>query len=71
TERKNAMAKIIKVRCNGKNHHVNEVDIDEITKPTLVVRGEPLRQLRERYVVPCKYCSDGQVVITKKMIDEL
>lgn len=65
------MAKIMKVRCNGKDHHVNEVDIDEVTRATIVVRGEPVQQLRERYVVPCRYCIEGLVVITKKMIEEL
>ena len=65
------MAKIIKVRCNGSAKCVNEVDIEKITKPTIVVRGQPNQSLRERYVLPCQYCTEGKVIVTREMIEQL
>lgn len=65
------MSKIMQVRCNGKGKHINEVDIDEITRPTLVIRGEPKTSLRERYVLPCKHCTEGDVIVTRAMIEQL
>lgn len=65
------MAKIINVRCNGAGKHVNEVDIDKITQPTMVVRGHPKKSLRERYVLPCQFCTEGKVIVTREMIEEL
>ena len=65
------MAKLINVRCNGLGKHVNEVDIDKITKPTIVVRGQPKQSLRERYVLSCQYCTEGKVIVTRKMIEQL
>lgn len=65
------MAKIMKVRCNSPGEHINEVDIDKITRPTIVVRGQPSQRLQDRYVLRCQYCTDGKVIVTKKMIEEL
>jgi hypothetical protein len=65
------MAKIIKVRCNGGGKHINEVDIDKITRPTIVVRGHPKQNLQDRYVLPCQHCTEGKVIITRKMIEEM
>jgi hypothetical protein len=80
------MARIIKVRCNGPDHHVNEVDLD---KGTIVVMfpmmaGVDLRaekntqskklaipkELPERLVFPCQHCKDGKVIITRDMIQK-
>lgn len=64
------MAKIMKVRCNGSEKHVNEVDIDKITRPTIVVRGQPKQSLQDRYVLPCQSCTDGKVIVTREMIKD-
>lgn len=65
------MAKIIKVRCNGSGKHINEMDIDKITRPTIAVRGHPRQSLQDRYVLPCQYCTDGKVIVTRAMIEQL
>ena len=65
------MTKIIEVRCNGSGKHVNEVDIDKITKPIMVVRGQPKKSLQDRYVLPCQLCTEGKVIVTREMIEEM
>lgn len=65
------MSKILKVRCNGSGKCVNEVDIEKITKPTIVVRGGPKPSLQDRYVLPCQSCATGKVIVTRKMIEEM
>ncbi len=65
------MARIIKIRCNGPGKHVNELDLDKYTRPTIVVRGQPKSSLPERLVVPCQYCTEGKLVITRNMIEEM
>jgi hypothetical protein len=69
------MARTIKVKCNGPNHHVNEVDLDRARQPTPAFRGSE-RERRpddfpDRVVYPCKFCTEGRVVITRKMIEDL
>ena len=64
------MAKIIKIRCNGSGKHVNEVDIDKYTRPAIVVRGGSRREIPERLVIPCQHCTEGEVIITRKMMEE-
>jgi len=68
------MAQSIKVRCNGSGKHVNEFtkkDLEKYTTPTGVVRGESKKSFPERIVIPCQYCTEGEVIITRKMIEEL
>jgi hypothetical protein len=69
------MARTVKVRCNGPNHHVNEVDLDKVRRPTPAYRGsEPARALDDfpgRVVLPCKVCTEGRVVITRRMVEDL
>ena len=68
------MARIIKVRCNGPEHHVNEIDLDEVLKPFPVYRvmatgpGAANREIPERLVLPCQHGSEGKVVLTRDMI---
>ena len=33
------MAKIIKVRCNGPNKHVNQIDLDKALRTAIVLKG--------------------------------
>jgi len=68
------MATIIKVKCNGPNRCVNEVDIkslidDEVIAYRLATTPDH-HPVRERYVLKCKHCSEGQVVVTRQMIEE-
>lgn len=72
------MATIIKVRCNGPGKHVNDVDIDELIRPTPVLRSiiyDPLAEaakpaLQLRYQLKCRFCTEGRVVVTREMIEE-
>jgi hypothetical protein len=71
------MGKIIKVRCNGPERHVNEVDLDKALKKDVVLRfarpGQPEpvpeRPVPERLVLPCRSCT-GKVIVTREMIEE-
>ena len=49
------MASTIKVRCNGPDKHVNEIDLDEALKPTTVLRGASTdeRRIPKRLVPWC------------------
>jgi len=72
------MANIIKVRCNGPDKHVNDVDIDKLTTPTTVLKisgSDPPGQADEpdlpaSYELECKFCTEGRVVVTREMIEE-
>lgn len=65
------MAYIITVRCNGLGKHINDVDIDKVTRPTIVIRGQPKRNLPKRLVIPCQYCTEGKVIITQEMMEKM
>ena len=64
----------MKVKCNGKNKHINEITEDELEKklqPIVVLRGGPSASKREippRLVLPCSHCTEGQVILTRAMI---
>ena len=67
------MPKIIKVRCNGPNKHINEVDLDKINQTTVVLRGNPAAQqsyVPDRLVLNCQSCTEGRVIITREMLEE-
>ena len=68
------MGKIIKVRCNGSNQHVNEIDLDDLLRTTTVLKGSQpkpdIQSLPERFVRPCKVCAEGKVNITREMIEK-
>jgi hypothetical protein len=66
------MPRTIKIRCNGPEPHLNEVEIDKVLQPTVVVRGSRSRPkpIPERLVVKCNFCSEGKIVLTRKMIEE-
>ena len=74
------MAKIIKVRCNGPNGHINEVDLDKALGETVVLRGGPAVQqspvkagagnLPDRLILRCQSCTEGKVILTRDMIEE-
>ena len=66
------MAKIIYVRCNGKGRHINKIDLNEILKPTIVFRASTHinDHIPERLVLPCFFCTEGNLIINKKIISE-
>ncbi len=67
------MSKIVKVRCNGTGKHVNEVDLDKALRPDVILRGKPANEqpsIPERVVLHCKECTEGKVILTRKMIEE-
>ncbi len=67
------MATIMKVRCNGPDKHVNDVDLDVVLQPTVILRGAPVRDKRripERLVLNCRVCTAGKVIIERAAIEE-
>lgn len=66
------MGQIIKVRCNGANKHVNEVDLNEALRKTSTLRSTkaPSRGVPERTVLRCRECAEGKVIVTRAMIED-
>ena len=67
------MGKIIKVRCNGPEKHINDVDLEKALRTTPVLRGAPVkadRRIPERIVLPCQFCTAGKVILERKVIEE-
>lgn len=66
------MGQVIKVRCNGANKHINEVDLDEALRRTSTLRGggTSLPSVPERTVLRCRECADGKVIVTRAMIEQ-
>jgi hypothetical protein len=65
------MGQIIKVRCNGANRHVNEVDVDGALREDSVARRVDFASpvVPERIVLRCRECTDGRVIVTRVMIE--
>jgi len=65
------MGQIIKVRCNGPNKHVNEVDLDDALREdsTARLRDYSSSSVPERTVLRCHECADGNVIVTRAMIE--
>jgi len=67
------MATIIKVRCTGKEQHVNEIDLDIVLGSNVVIHGTPIdtgRPIPARIVRRCDVCAEGKVILTREMIEE-
>jgi kynurenine formamidase len=67
------MAKIIKVRCTGRDQHVNEIDLEDLLGPNVVIHGTPIdtgQPIPARIVRRCDVCAEGKVVLTREMIEE-
>lgn len=65
------MSEIIKIKCNGVQGHVNEIDLENALRTDLVLRDKPaLKQqsIPERLVFPCRFCTDGKVIVTRAII---
>ena len=66
------MPKIIKIKCNGPNKCINEIELDKALGTTPVLRSVSTtgRQIPERIVKPCQFCTKGKVIITREMFEE-
>ena len=67
------MAKIIHVRCTGKEQHINEIDLESLLGPDVVIHGTPIdtgRPIPARIVRRCDVCAEGKVVLTRDMIEQ-
>ena len=67
------MAETIKVRCNGPNQHVNEVDLGEALREQPITRSVAALSspdIPDRIVLHCRECTDGKVILTRAMIEQ-
>lgn len=67
------MAKIIKVKCTGAGQHVNEIDLEDVLGPNVVMHGYPIdtgRPIPQRIVRKCEVCSEGKVILTRETIED-
>jgi len=67
------MAKIIRLQCTGRGQHVNEIELENVLGPNVVIHGTPIdtgRPIPERIVRKCEQCSEGRVILTREMIEE-
>jgi hypothetical protein len=68
------MDKIIKVRCTGAGQHENEVDLEDVIGPDVVIYGNPIatgRDLPAQIVRRCAVCDEGKVIVTRDMIEQV
>ena len=66
------MAKIIKVACTGAGQHENEIDLEDVIGPDVIIHGNPIdtgRQIPARIVRRCEVCEEGKVIVTREMIE--
>ena len=66
------MHKPMKVRCDGAKHCVNEVDLDHALRRTVVLRGRSTNEyhIPERTVLPCRFCTEGKVILKRSDVEE-
>ena len=65
------MGQVIKVRCNGPNKDVNDVKLSDILRETPLARDyNASSEFPERIVLPCRFCTNGKVVITQAMLED-
>lgn len=67
------MAKIIKVKCTGAGRHVNEIDLEDVLGPNVVMHGNPIdtgQPIPERIVRKCEACAEGKVILTRETIED-
>lgn len=66
------MAAIIKVKCTGREQHLNEIDLEDILGSDTVVYGAALetgRRIPARIVRRCDVCDEGKVIISREMME--
>ena len=65
----------IKIRCNGKEKHVNVIDLDTLLDNyrTDIYRGKnhiDRDKIPPRIVIDCTLCNTGKVIINREVILE-
>ena len=67
------MAKVVKIICNGAGQHINDVDLDRALEEAVAYRDTKarLQNLPERVTLRCRMCTEGRIVITRKMLEEM
>ena len=66
------MADMIKIRCNGPNRHVNEIDLGQALREQPITRNVIFTppDIPDRIVLHCHECADGKVILTRAMIEQ-
>ena len=66
------MAEIIKIKCNGPNRHVNDVNLGEALREQPITRSIVFTppEVPDRIVLHCRECTDGKVILTRSMIEQ-
>ena len=66
------MGQLIKVRCNGPNKHVNDVELDDALREDAIAKQTDFSSssVPERIVLRCRECADGRVIVTRAMIED-
>jgi hypothetical protein len=66
----------IKIRCNGPDRHVNEIDLEQLLEPTFVTKGPNqaprltnLADVEFPLYEDCRNCA-GRVIITREIADQ-
>ena len=66
------MSTKIKIRCNGPERHINEIDLERLLQTTFVVRGDNpainLADVEFPLYEDCRYCA-GRVIITREIAE--
>jgi hypothetical protein len=68
------MANTIKIKCNGAEPHVNNIDLDNALSEALIYKGLEtwLQDLPERVTLRCQESGcTGRIVITGLMLQEM
>ncbi len=73
--------KIVKVKCNGPDKHINDIDLIKMLKGTTILRAAPepssskqtsnYMDIPERLVLQCKTCAVGRVILEQNQIKEV
>jgi hypothetical protein len=66
------MGQILKIRCNGPNKHINDVDLDDALREVPIAREAEFSSSSapERIVLRCRECVDGRVIVMRKTIED-
>ena len=66
----------IKIRCNGPERHVNEIDFERLIEPIFVVKGHntphtqpDLDDVEFPLYEDCRYCV-GRIIITREIAEQ-
>jgi hypothetical protein len=67
----------IKIRCNGQECHINEIDLERLIEPTFVTKGPNqvsrlpnLDDVEFPLYEDCRYCA-GRVIITREIAEQV